>query len=94
MKAYLQKKTRLTRTFTVETEAGGFTVRYNGLGAGYEEVRVNNKVAAKVRSWILLMPRIDFFIGPYSAVIEVKPSLWLSIRSFTFIVDGEILYSE
>lgn len=94
MKAYLQKKSWLKWTFIVETESGSFTVRYNGLGAGYEEVLVNNKVAARVRSYSLMEPRIKFFMGRHKAVIEVRPSLWLSIRSFTFIVDGEILYSE
>ena len=92
--ANLMEKKWLLRSFHVVSPEGVFEVTYDGKGMGYEEVLVNGEVACRMQSLFWYVPKFDFFIGSLKSQINVSVGASLQIRSFSLIVDGEVIYSE
>jgi hypothetical protein len=92
--AKLTESRWLRREFEVYTPEGLFKVAYIGDGMGYEEVLVNGEVACHKSSHLWYAPEFYFSIGEYSALIEVRISIWMTIRYFSLEVDGLQIYSE
>jgi hypothetical protein len=92
--AKLEESRWLRREFDVFTPQGLFRVVYVGDGIGYEEVLVSGEVACHKSTHFWYAPEFNFTIGEYSALIEVRVSIWLTIRSFSLEVDGQQVYFE
>jgi hypothetical protein len=92
--ATLISKSRLRRRLEVRIDPDVFYVEYNGAGIGYEEVLVGGELAVRRSSWAWYVPRFEFALGPYAAVIEVHIGPWLSVRGFLLEVEGVLLYAE
>ena len=102
MTAELIQKTRVGRVLRVALPSGEYTVEYNGYGFGSESVLVNGKVVARQVSLARMVPRFEFAVGPHSGVIEIHIKLWRDLlgplfgklESFTFELDGQVLYED
>src|SRR5262245_46795017 len=75
-RARLVRWSWLRRVFEVRTPLGPFEVDYSGRGAGFETVFVNGEVAKRDTGWAWFVPRFDFHVGPYPAVVEVRVWPW------------------
>ena len=95
-------KTRLDRILRLSAPSGVYTVKYNGYGIGSESVHVNGTVVARERSWVKMIPRFEFPIGPHAGVIRIETKLWRDLlgpfvgrlESFILEVDGEVVYED
>ena len=94
MKAVLINKSWLRREIIVSSDVGEFIVLYNGAQSGIESVSVNGEIIIKVPSLFILTPEIEFKMGPYFALIEVKSTFWFTLRKFNLVVSGKLIYSE
>lgn len=102
MAVELTGKTRVGRVLSVQLSSGHYTVQYNGFGLGCESVLVDGKIAAGETSWLRMVPRFDFAVGPHAGVIQIQTKLWRDLlgpffgrlESFSFAVDGEVLYQD
>jgi hypothetical protein len=102
MHANLLRKTRVGRMLRLTVPSGEYTVTYNGYGLGHESVVVNEKVVARERSWVRMVPRFEFAVGPHACVIRIRTKLWRDLlgpflgklESFALEVDGEVVYED
>jgi hypothetical protein len=83
----------LYRRFEVVTREGSFVVEYNGRPIGYECVRVEERVVARIKTYVWFAPRFEFAIGTLPAVIEVRVRPWLAMQCRLSVGD-EVLYSD
>ena len=84
----------LKRVLEVQVSDHTYTVKYTGRGLGREAVFVDGLKVAGGASWLWFIPRFEFEIDSKEAVVEVRVNPWLTIRRFSFSLDGEIQYSE
>ena len=102
MRAELTRKTRVGRVLSVQLPCGHYTVEYSGYGLGYESVLVDGQIVARQISWLRMVPRFEFAVGPHTGVIQIHTSLWRDLlspilgklESFSFEVDGRVLYED
>jgi hypothetical protein len=92
--AKLTESRWLRREFEVFTPEGIFKVLYVGDGLGYEEVLVNEEVVCHKSSHLWYAPEFYFTVGEYSALIEIRMTIWMTIRFFSLEIDGLQIYSE
>jgi hypothetical protein len=102
MNVELLKKTRVGRLLRVRVPSGDFMVEYSGYGFGFESVVVDGKIAARATSWVRMVPRFDFPVGPHAGVIKIRTRLWRDLlgpllgrlESFQFELDGQLIYQD
>ena len=102
MDVELLKKTRVGRILRLCAPSGEYTVEYNGYGVGGESVLVDGAVVAQERSWVKMVPRFEFPIGPHTGVIRIETKLWRDLlgpligrlESFALEVDNEVVYED
>ena len=102
MDVELLKKTRVGRILRLSAPSGEYTVEYSGYGVGYESVLVDGAVVARERSWVKMVPRFEFPIGPHAGVIRIETKLWRDLlgpligrlESFVLEVDSEVVYED
>ena len=102
MDVELLKKTRVGRILRLSTPSGGYTVEYSGYGAGCESVLVDGAVVSRKRSWVKMVPRFEFPIGPHAGVIRIETKLWRDLlgpfigrlESFVLEVDSKVVYED
>jgi hypothetical protein len=95
-------KTRVGRVLSVQLPSGHYTVLYSGYGFGYESVSVNGEIVARETSRLRMVPRFEFAVGPHTGVIQIQTKLWRDLfgpilgrlESFSFEVDGQVLYED
>lgn len=90
----LIEKAWLRRVLRVSTSEGEYVVKYDGRGIGWEAVYVGNKKVSGGRSWVWFIPRFDFKLGTVEAIVRVRVWPWLSIRQFSFSLNGVVEYGE
>ncbi len=95
-RASLNKKSWLRRVIGVDCgpDQRGFRVEYNGRRPGYEQVAVDGRVVCRRISWKWLVPLFEFQLDGVEAIVRVRVSPWLTIRSFALIIAGVRVYSE
>lgn len=74
-------------------------IEYNGRGLGYETVRVNGDIVARVSgNAVGFTTPIDFEIPSrersFSARLEIKTSFLLFLGAFRLLIDGAVVYLE
>jgi hypothetical protein len=102
MTVELTRKTRVGRVLSVQLPSGHYKVQYNGYGIGGESVLVNGEIVARQTSWLRMVPRFEFAVGPHVGVIQIQTKLWRDLlgpilgrlESFSFRVDGQVLYED
>lgn len=92
--ARLVRKGLLFREVQVMTQEGEFLVTYDGRGAGYESVSINQCLAQRQSSMAWFAPEFFFTLGMSQAMLKVKVWPWLGFRSFKLWIDGECVYGE
>ena len=90
----LIEKTWLRRVLQVSTSEGEYIVKYDGRGFGWEAVFVGDQKVSGGRSWVWFIPRFDFKLGTAEAMIQVRVWPWLSMRRFSFSLNGVVEYGE
>jgi len=102
MTVELTSKTPLSRVLSVQLPSGHYSVQYDGYGEFFESVLVNGEIVAKQTGWLRMVPRFEFALGPHTGVIRIQTKLWREIlgpffgklESFSFEVDGQVLYED
>lgn len=94
MNAKLVTKRWLIRGFEVSMLSGVYDVVYYGQELGYECVLVNGNVVNKKNSYLWYVSEFQFHIGDLPAKIKIRVWPWLTIRSFTLEIAGNVVYQE
>ena len=89
----LTNRTWLTRTWTVEIHGQNYEIFYNGRGPGFEEVRVDGRVACRTPSYIWYVPRFDFLVGNELSVLEVRVNALFRVRASKLTISGKVRYT-
>ena len=90
----IQRRTRLTRTWVVQTPQQAFEVTYDGRGIGFESVLVDGTIVVKEVSQLWFIPRFDFQVGGIPATVHVRIGPTLAIRSIALFLGDTCLYEE
>jgi hypothetical protein len=93
MRAILVRREWLLRTLKVELPGGIHLVEYDGAGLGYEQVSVDGSTVIRgSHRWYV--PRFEFELGVWPAVVEVRVWPWFALRSFALLVNDHLVYAE
>jgi hypothetical protein len=93
MSARLIYRSWLRRAIKVSLPDGPHVVAYDGTGMGFERVSVDGVVIRK-SSFCWFVPRFEFKLGGWPAVVEVRVWPWLLLRSLVLRVGDSIVYAE
>ena len=94
LRAHLAIKGRVYRCIEIDAGPEKFHLEYAGMGNGYECVLVNGNVVAFKNTIFWYNPEFQLRIGTLPAMIKVRFWPWMYLRSFSFEIDGHIVYSE
>jgi hypothetical protein len=93
MSARLIYRGWLRRAIEVPLPDGPHVVAYDGTGIGFERVLVDGVVIRKT-SFYWFVPRFEFKLGGWPAVVEVRVWPWLLLRSLVLRVGDSVIYAE
>jgi hypothetical protein len=83
----------LRRKIEVSLLDGTHLLEYYGAGLGYEQVSADGLVIRKT-SLIWFVPRFEFKLGGWPAVLEVRVWPWFTVRSLVLRVGDRVVYAE
>jgi hypothetical protein len=83
----------LRRMIEVSLPDGPHLLEYYGAGLGYEQVSADGLVIRKA-SLIWFVPRFEFKLGGWPAVLEIRVWPWFTVRSLVVRVGDWVVYAE
>jgi hypothetical protein len=90
----LVRRSRLQRAVEVTLPDGAYLVEYIGSRMGYELVQVAPGERVQKMSWLWFVPRFNFEVGRYPAIVEVRVAPWLAVWSFSLQINDIVVYDE
>lgn len=90
----LKQSSRLGRAFDLLLDGELLEVVYDGGGNGFEEIRVNGRVAIRKMGILWFVPRFDFLLDDHILTFEVKVGARFSVRASRLSIDFAPVFTE